>query len=90
MNRRRYQKFYISVLTYSYYLAAHQMGKCVKESKDADFIDEITETFNNTLKFDPRLLKMAYTVRDPVPHGTYCFLLIFIDSNEINIPRNNI
>ena len=56
---------------YEYYLAAHQMGKCVKESIDADFIDGIAETFNNTLKFDQRLLKMAYTVRDPVPHGTY-------------------
>ena len=56
---------------YSHFRAAHQMGKCVKESKDEDFINDIAETFNNTLKFDPRLLKMAYTVRDPVPHGTY-------------------
>ena len=54
------------------------MGKCLKDCKNEDFVDSIAHKFNNTLKFDPRQLKMAYTVRDPVPHGIHFCVVTYI------------
>ena len=38
---------------------------------DEAVIQKITREFNQSLVFDPTELKMAYSVRDPVPHGQF-------------------
>ncbi len=52
-------------------LAANKLGKCNADINNEEFIDRVADSFNRNLRFDARHLKMAYTVRDPVPSGIF-------------------
>ena len=48
--------------------------------KDKVLCDEIMNTYNNSLRFDPSKPLMAYTIKDAVKNGRAVFLWL-IDNN---------
>lgn len=50
-------------------VAAQTLGKWNVDVADDKLLQEVTDAFNYSLKFDPEDTQMAYTVRDPIAQG---------------------
>ena len=50
-------------------LAAQTLGKWNVDVTDDGLLQEVTDAFNNSLRFDAEDTRMAYTVRDPIAAG---------------------
>ena len=49
-----------------------------KVNESEEFIQKITRQFNDSIVFEPDLLKMSYTIRDPIINSklNYCMLYV--------------
>lgn len=56
-----------TVYVYEWIFLAEEYGSQINH----DMLSAITQQFNSSLRFDPSLPKMAYAIRDPVPHGLF-------------------
>ena len=55
--------------------AAKRLGNWGVDVTDDKLLQEVTDAFNYSLKFDPEDARMAYTVRDPIAAGKLITLL---------------